>query len=377
MDNQKHLTFCPAKWDELFVNLNYNFVYSCCTSTPIRFVDKADIATILNGQKDNLLNGVQDNSCEYCWRVERQGHPSKRHTYLKDFNFDSIEKYKDNPKPQRVELNLGNECNFQCTYCNPKFSSQWATDVKNKSYKIFSDKDFYSYEDKQDVNITDTIDWLKNYTQVKTLSVLGGEPLQNKNLFKVLDEIPCEVLTFNTNLSCKTFDPIDRIIKIAPKYKTMRISISLDSTGANAEFSRFGLDYELIIRNINYILEQAPDNVQLVIASVMTSFTIRDLTVFADQVKIFKLKRPDLLWNLVPCQEPKILSLNTLPDQFKSDILVLLEKLKDEDWIIGLAPLVSVLQVSKFNNTLYSQMKHFLEEFSSRKGIKIPVDLNL
>jgi hypothetical protein len=57
-------------------------------STPIKFVDKADIATILDGQKDNLLNGIQDSSCEYCWRVERQGHPSRRHTYLKDFNFD-------------------------------------------------------------------------------------------------------------------------------------------------------------------------------------------------------------------------------------------------------------------------------------------------
>jgi len=69
-------TFCPAKWDELHLNYNYNWAYGCCKATPIVF--KRDWHEELDKQKNNLLQDVQDPSCDYCWQVENQGGVSDR-----------------------------------------------------------------------------------------------------------------------------------------------------------------------------------------------------------------------------------------------------------------------------------------------------------
>ena len=79
-------TFCPAKWDEIYINLDYNFVYSCCKATPVTV--NSNISETLKNQKTNLLSGIMDPSCNYCWDIEEKGHTSRRARYLKKFNED-------------------------------------------------------------------------------------------------------------------------------------------------------------------------------------------------------------------------------------------------------------------------------------------------
>jgi organic radical activating enzyme len=368
-------SFCPAKWDDLVVNLNYNYVYACCKSDPIKFVNSQDITRLLDQQKNNLLNGIQDPSCTYCWKLENQGQTSKRIRHLSEDKFKGVGEYINNPGPKTIQINLGNECNFQCTYCNPKFSSQWENDVKNKPYKIFVDKFFYSIDNKNDVSVTDSIAWLEQQGVIHQLDISGGEPLQNKNFFKIIDSISSEHLKFTTNLSCKT-TTLDKILALTERYKTIQINVSLDSTKENAEFTRYGLDYNKIRNNIQYIINNAPNNIIINIHSLMTSITIRDLDNMIVLVRSIHDQRASTKWAIDFCVDPMIFSLNTLPDQFKQNILESLNQLKNESWITGIAPLVGAIEVLKFNKTLYNSMKHFLEEFSSRKGIKIPVDLN-
>ena len=366
-------TFCPAKWDELFVNLNANFVYACCKATPVKFVSKNEIGAALDKQKNNLLNGVQDPGCDYCWKIENQGFSSRRHQYLKqNVNIDD---YYNNPKAKKVEISLGNHCNFQCTYCNPKFSSQWETDVRNEPYKLFRDRYFYAVEEHPPTDVYEKIEWLKQYNNVETLSITGGEPLQNKHFFTVIENIPSKELGFVTNLSCKTVDPIDKILKLSPNYNSMRITVSLDSTDANAEFSRYGLNYNLFLKNLTYLLENAPTNVSVFLNSVMTSVTIRDIEKFSKVVERFKTYKSFNSWLLEYCKEPKILSLDTLPDKYKPKILEVLDDLKNKKWIIGVDQLKGAVLSSTFNNTLAQQLKHFLIEFSQRKNISIPIEL--
>ena len=62
-------TFCPAKWDEIIINCSQNLVYSCCKATPVNF-DK-EFKSIIDNQKDNLINGVKDPSCNYCWKTKK------------------------------------------------------------------------------------------------------------------------------------------------------------------------------------------------------------------------------------------------------------------------------------------------------------------
>jgi len=369
-------TFCPAKWDEIFVNLGANYVYACCRSEVVKIVKKEDINTSLNQQKTNLLNGIQDPSCNYCWNVENAGHTSLRQKYLKEFDVNQFDQYKNNQvKPKQVEVSLGNECNFQCTYCNPKFSSQWESDVKHKPYKIFSDQHFYGIDEKNTNNLQDTIAWLSELKTVEKLQILGGEPLQNKNFTSVVNSINSDELGFATNLSFKNTRAIDKVLSLADRYKKISMVVSIDSTGKNAEFSRYGMDYTQMLINIHYLITHAPDNVAIRFNSVMTSITIRDFDNTVELIDSFYQLNPKITWNLIFCRDPLILTLNTLPDKFKPKILQKINEAKDKQYIVGLDILKGAIKISKFNKTLFNQMKHFLQEYSQRKNIVIPVNL--
>lgn len=367
-------TFCPAKWDDIYVNLNVNYAYACCRSAPVKFVSKTDIFDALNTQKNNLLNNVQDPACEYCWKLENQGFNSLRHDYLSVFDASKFEEYKNNTvRPKTIEINIGNECNFQCNYCNPKFSSQWETDVRQKPYKIFSDKDFYSIDEKNQDNIANTIEWLADIKSIELLKIIGGEPLYNKNFFRIINTIKSDRLAFHTNLSCKRAT-LDKVIALASNYKEIIIGVSIDSTGANAEFTRYGMDYAAMVDNLNYLIDNVPENIKIEITSLMTSVTVRDIVNMSELVEQLYNKNPKLIhWEITYCRDPSILSMNTLPDQYKDKIISAISLLKDKRYIRGVDRLESDIRSSVFNKTLYGQLKHFLEEFSSRKNIKIPV----
>jgi MoaA/NifB/PqqE/SkfB family radical SAM enzyme len=367
-------TFCPAKWDEIMFNFSFNYVFSCCKSTPIKF-ENDSYQSVINLQKTNLLNDVQDSSCNYCWKVENNDLPSRRHEYLKSFDHTKFELYKENKiQPSLIELYIGNECNFQCLYCNPKYSSQWEADVKKKPYKIFTDRYFYGIDEKKS-SAEKILNLIKTLNRSAELSILGGEPLHNKFFWSILETTPTRILSLSTNLSCQEKE-IDRLINVAKKFDNVTISISIDSTGKHAEFTRFGLNFKQFENNLDYLLNHATANMHFNIASLMTSLTIRDLDSMIEFVENKRVFYPNLNWQLFPCVDPRIQSFDTLPDEFKLDAQNSIDKLKMLKNMYGVDSLDSALKSSKFNNTLYSEFKHFINEFANRKNIKIPVCLN-
>ena len=108
----------------------------------------------------------------------------------------------------------------------------------------------------------------------------------------------------------------------------------------------------------------------------MTSITIRDFDNMVDLIDTFYKINPSINWVINFCRDPNILTLNTLPDKFKPALLEKINSIKDRKYIIGLTMLEGAINSSKFNKTLYNQMKHFLNEFSTRKNILIPVELD-
>lgn len=367
-------TFCPAKWDELLVNLTNNYVYSCCKAKPIEFLDKKDITSVLDTQKHNLLSGVQDSSCNYCWLVEEQGYKSLRHEYLDQFDNNTIDQYLGNSAtPKLIEINIGNECNFQCTYCNPKFSSQWEHDIREKEYKIFSDKSFYSLNEQKNKNIVDeSIEWLQ-HQKPDILRIIGGEPLLSKSFFKIVNNVSSNILVLATNLSCAK-ETIDKVLSLADNYKEIYLMISIDSTKEIAEFTRYGMNYTRLLENIDYVFENLPKNVRIRFLSLMTSITVRDFNNTVDLIdNYYKQNKQQVDWVISSTTDPKIFTFATLHDKYKPNVLEIINKIKNRTYIEGLGTLEGAIKQSKFNKTLYGQMKHFLEEFSTRKNIDIPV----
>lgn len=364
-------TFCPAKWDELQINLDNNFVYACCKAAPVEITENFE--NVLDQQKYNLLNNIQDPSCNYCWKVEKNNLSSLRHYKLKNYTRD-FKEYVDNCSPSYVEINLGNECNFQCVYCNPKFSSRWQSDVTKKPYKLYSDKFFYAIPINHTRKKEQITKLFNHYGKIsQTIGIIGGEPFYNKSFFDIIKNLQSPNLELVTNLSAHQ-DDIKKFFRLTQDFKSVIFQISIDSTDKIAEFTRFGMNFSKFKDNLKFVLENSPKNYIIELSSVFTSTTILDL----ENTKNFimpLLTTDRIKWILSPCINPRFHSFSTLKDIYKPELLTLLEQLKLHTNAKGVDSVISAILSNKFNNTMYNQLIHFYKEFAARKKIKIPFSL--
>lgn len=364
-------TFCPAKWDELYVSFETNYAYSCCKSPPTHFNEH--VLEFVDKERINILKGVQDASCSYCWEVEYNGGKSLRHRHLQNFDPTTFNEYKANPQPKLVQVTVGNECNFQCTYCNPKFSSKWEQDVRQEPYKVFSDRYFWGIDRKNDSVMEKNIAFLKTFTHINKLSVVGGEPLFNKKTFELLDAVKADSLQLVTNLSCKK-ETLTKLFKRCDNYETVVLVVSIDATGPIAEFTRYGLNFDEFDSNFRYLLNYRPANLKVIVNSVMSSITIRDFENFSTYMKQF-IGSPKFEWRVEYCKQPTTQSMATLPDQYKEPIQLAIDNMVQYN-IWGLDTLKTVVSTTPFNKNMHQQMKHFMQEFAKRKKIEIPICLD-
>jgi len=363
-------TFCPAKWDELYVSFEMNYAYSCCKSKPTRFNN--NVLEFVSRERYAMLQGVQDPSCDYCWTVEREGGRSLRHYHLDKFAGNYADYTSNTAQPKLVQVSVGNECNLQCTYCNPKFSSLWEQDVRTTPYKVFSDRFFYAIDPKQPDVMDRNIEFLNTFDSIEQLSVIGGEPLFNKKFFQLISTTPARSLSISTNLAVKR-EVLDKFIAHCDKFESVDVRVSIDATGAIAEFTRYGLDYNQFVDNLHYLVATAPAHVNISIGSVMSSITVRDLHNFGQFV--VPLLSGRVSWQLDYCHDPKIQSMATLPDKYKPDVLAAISELEKFD-IKGLGMLKSVVASTAFSRILHQELKHFVNEFSTRKNIELPLCLD-
>jgi len=246
-------------------------------------------------------------------------------------------------------------------------------DIREKEYKIFSDKSFYSLNEQKNKNIVDeSIEWLQ-HQKPDILRIIGGEPLLSKSFFKIVNNVSSNVLVLATNLSCNK-EIINKVLSLANNYKEIYLMISIDSTKEIAEFTRYGMNYTQLLKNIDYVFENLPKNVRIRFLSLMTSVTVRDFNNIVDLIdNYYKQNKHQVDWVISSTTDPKIFTFDTLHDKYKPNILEVINRIKDRTYIEGLGTLEGAINQSKFNKTLYGQMKHFLEEFSTRKNIDIPV----
>ena len=362
--------FCPGKWDEINLNLAYGYVYACCKATPTKF--NGDFKTVLKQQQDNLATGIRDASCSSCWKLEATGGISQRSIYLNNMTHDRRDYVNGLVSPKLLEINLGNECNFQCMYCNPKFSSQWQTDVGNKRYPVFTDRFFYGIDERNQVDVSDeNLGVIRSLGKIPRLSIIGGEPLMNKNLKAILEESQSSSLLITTNLSCKT-STLNQLFSACSKFDQVVLAVSVDACREISEFVRHGQDYSQFQENLAHVLDSSPANFQVAIASLMTSYTVRDLPEFMWEVRGYQQQRPGTTWEVNYCENPRIQSMETLPDKFKYSTLLAIDQIMTWSDVTGWPVVRSVIESSSYNNTLARELGAFTQEFCRRKNKTIP-----
>ena len=134
-------------------------------------------------------------------------------------HFDKIKDLKGDEDifPPYVEISFSNQCNMACAYCDVKSSSRWQSEILSQGH--YPTSGLYnntSWMERLPISYTKPnpyVDafwewWPELFSRLHTFRITGGEPLIQKDTFKVLDYIienptqnPEIEIGINSNLS--------------------------------------------------------------------------------------------------------------------------------------------------------------------------------
>tara|TARA_R110000868_G_scaffold254033_3_gene510678 strand:+ start:936 stop:3032 length:2097 start_codon:yes stop_codon:yes gene_type:complete len=318
--------FCLAKWTQVTMHLHNGTTHSCHHPEPhkVSLEELSRNPTALHNSKvkkmarKEMLENKRPSECSYCWNVEDNSTSFSDRVFKSsepwsEPYFDEISKsdWRDNFNPKYVEVSFSNTCNFKCAYCGPEYSSKWMEEINDHGpYKLSFDyngtqrmeerntKPYKHSEDNPYVN--SFWEWFPDlYKSMDTFRITGGEPLLSKDTWKVLDFIletnePNRNLKLSINSNLGVPDNlIDRLIEKLDDIirnnlvKEIIIFTSCDGYGIQSEYTRYGMNFEKLFKNIDKVLTNLPK----VTIVVMSTFNIFSVFSYEDLIrKIHELK---------------------------------------------------------------------------------------
>jgi len=209
-------TMCYAKWSQVSMHLTNGMTHSCyhppTHKIPLEELDK-NITALHNTeekkeQRRQMLKGERPEGCSYCWNIEDTGSRSDR--VYRSGEYWAQESKEDimdagasgNINPRYVEVNFNQACNFKCSYCSPHLSTAWQEEIEeygeypttspHNNIDSLANKGLMPLKVSQDDNPYVTAFWKwwpEMYKTLRVFRMTGGEPLMDKNTFKVLDYV--------------------------------------------------------------------------------------------------------------------------------------------------------------------------------------------
>ena len=179
----------------------------------------------------------------------------------------------------RLDVNLSNQCNLACVFCNSKASSLIETIMTKYEQSELPEhwKTKVVKQPKSEDIATVVADLLKSY-KIKSLKVIGGEPFLAENwnpIEKVLDEIDCSKLELEITTNGTIMN--DEIIRRLSKTKCSTIRISCDGINENYEFLRWPHKWKKMEKNLDFIFSHKSDVLDVKISLLVNIFNFEYL----------------------------------------------------------------------------------------------------
>ena len=312
MKNNLGPAMCLAKWKQVSLHLPTGLNNSCY-HPPLHPIDASvlkDNPSALHNtehkkaQRKIMLKQERPSECGYCWAMEDNGKLSDRHYRsgepwaTRDFDKIMNSTGDEDVRPSYVEVNFNHVCNLMCSYCSPQFSSTWAHEVERfggyptstthndpshfvgrnrpipvKEYNPYVDA-FWKW-------------WPTLYPELEHFRMTGGEPMLDKNTYRVFDYVlanpkPNLHLNVTSNFSVdqkswnKYMDYAKRICHGNNVEHFMQY-VSLDAWGDQAEYIRHGLDFNLLWDRVNEFLTDIPGRNSITFIITMNNLSVTSL----------------------------------------------------------------------------------------------------
>ena len=306
-------TFCFAKWHHSTIYLQLGQTHSCYHPPPheIPLLElKINPSALHNTEQKKkerymMLDGDKPSGCQYCWNIENLGENyrsdrSERNENI--FTIERLDEIKKSPRdfninPEYIEVSFGNECNFKCGYCHPKYSSSYYKEIKDhgpytmvKNHR--NDIDYFKiYEEENNPYVAAWWQWWPEVS--KTLHILritGGEPLLQRSTWKLFESltetpIPNLGLNVNSNFGVKPV-LVERFVDYVNdltnqnKIREFKLFTSMDTWGPQAEYIRTGLDLSVWEMNFDRYMTKTTCPVTFMITfNVLTVTNFKSLLI--------------------------------------------------------------------------------------------------
>jgi radical SAM protein with 4Fe4S-binding SPASM domain len=327
--------FCIVPWIHLNTEPN-GAIKPCCAFSPENgrdwgMLQDHTLEQVWNSEsqknlRKEFLNNNQPKGCDTCFKREASGGHSMRMRMNENFAShieDAKKNTKDNGEYNKFNLiywdfRFSNICNFKCRMCGPALSSSWWDDEPNTGQTVkYLNSEFYK---------TDLMKYVDQFIDnVEEIYFAGGEPLIMPEHYVILDKLIEKerfdvYLRYNTNLSTLKYKNYD-LLNVWKKFDDVEIFASLDGIEENAEYTRFGTNWEKINDNLSILAElhtQKKHHITLYISPTIHILNVFHFPKLVDKVLSLGLSARqlvigNLLW-------PTYLKIGLLPDHLKKKL---------------------------------------------------------
>jgi organic radical activating enzyme len=355
MQAQLGPALCLAKWKQVSLHLTTGLNNSCY-HPPLHMIDPdaivIDPSALHNtrhkkAQRKIMLQGQRPTECSYCWNMEDQGKLSDRHYRSGEpwaaVDFEKIKNStgdEDDIIPSYVEVNFNHACNLKCSYCSPQFSSSWADEVaRDGGYPTSTTHNDPAHftASRQPIPVREHNPyveafwswWPTLYPELKHFRMTGGEPLMDKNTYRVFDYVlanPKSDLHLNVTSNFSVEDQLfKKYISYVKRLCNANIEhfmqyVSLDGWGAPAEYMRHGMNFDLVWNRVNQYLTDVPSYNSLTFIITMNNLSVSSLQQLLEGILALRRKHSTTyqrVWFDTPVlREPAWQSLQILPESY-------------------------------------------------------------
>lgn len=350
-------TFCNIPFTKISTENNGSYLH-CCYAVPsnesvIEFKKYAvknsqgtshtivdDIDTVWNSNfykslRRDLINGVQNSACKYCWDKESVGAHSFRQTNSQvPNNLTDIlnSDYTLSVGPVSLDVKIGNFCNLKCIMCHPMNSTEHVAEIKQWREQGISVPRFVDMAEDEFELVARAFNGDNFYNgislaiaTVKEIQFYGGEPLASAEVLKLLTNLIKDGHSSNISIKMITNLSItnEKIFAKLEQFKSVELIVSWDHYDASiSNFIRYPIDYERFLVNVEYIKQNPLYNIK--ISNTISIFNIFDIPALYD---IFENLDPSrnitISANLL--EIPKYFNIQYLKQEQKDAIAVMLD----------------------------------------------------
>jgi hypothetical protein len=358
---KEHLgpAMCLAKWKQVSLHLPTGLNNSCY-HPPLHAIPAellTDNPSALHNtphkkeQRKIMLKQERPQECSYCWAMEDNGKLSDRHYRsgepwaAKDFNAIMNSTGDEDVLPSYVEVNFNNVCNLACSYCSPQFSSTWMQEVESAggypTSVVHNSPEHFHGRNRPIPNRDHNpyVDafwswWPTLYPELEHFRMTGGEPLLDKNTYRVFDYVLANPkpdlhlnVTSNFSVDEKSWQRYKGYVKElceGEKIEHFMQFVSLDSFGPQAEYIRHGLDFDLLWDRVNQFLTEIPGRNSITFIVTMNNLCVTGLGKLFSAIlglrKLYSTTYQRVWFDTPVLRQPTWQSLQLLPESYVDEL---------------------------------------------------------